>query len=248
MALRCEDGDLLYVLVTGGATGIGKAIAREFADISGARVFITGRTESALRATAEELGVEYLVCDHSTPAQVAAIARRLPAGLDVIVNNAGGNTGFGKPTPDGLDAIKHAWIDNYTANVLTAVLTVSALAARINDNGRVINIGSIAAENGSGSYGCAKAAVSSWTVGLAKELGHRGITANAISPGFIADTEFFRGHLSAERELDLVSLSHNNRRGTPEDIAALAVFLASSGAAHITGQTLNVNGGSFTTR
>lgn len=238
----------MHVLITGGATGIGKAIAKEFCDAGGARIVITGRTERALKETAEELGIEYLVCDHSIPEQVAAIARELPSSLDVVVNNAGGNTGFGRPVSNELGAIKNAWLDNYVANVLTAVLTVSALATRINDNGRVINIGSIAAENGSGSYGSAKAAVSSWTVGLAKELGTRGITANAISPGFIGETEFFKGHLSAERERELVSLSYNNRRGSPEDIAALAFFLASPGAAHITGQTLNVNGGSFTTR
>ncbi|MGN5238362.1 SDR family NAD(P)-dependent oxidoreductase [Rhodococcus sp. SJ-3] len=238
----------MHVLITGGATGIGKAIAREFRSAADARIVITGRTEATLRATAEELDIAYVVCDHSSPEQVSSAARRIPADLDVIVNNAGGNTGFDQASPVGLDGVRDAWLENYVANVVTAVLTVSELGPRINDNGRIINIGSAAAESGSGSYGSAKAAVSSWTVGLAKEYGHRGITANAISPGFIADTEFFRGQLTAQRERDLVSLTQNKRRGTPEDVAALAYFLASPGAAHITGQTLQVNGGAFTTR
>lgn len=238
----------MYVLITGGATGIGKAIAKEFRSVGGARIVITGRTESALRATADQLDIDYLVCDHSSPEQISLAAQTLPAQLDVIVNNAGGNTGFDNAAPHGLDAVRNAWLDNYVANVLTAVLTISELGPRMNNDGSIINIGSIAAENGSGSYGAAKAAVSSWTVGLAKEFGHRGITANAISPGFIPDTEFFKGQLTPERERDLISLTQNKRRGTPEDIAALAGFLASPGAAHITGQTLHVNGGACTTR
>lgn len=144
--------------------------------------------------------------------------------------------------------MQSAWLENYVANVLTAVLTVGELGSRINDGGRIINIGSIAAENGSGSYGAAKAAVGSWTVGLAKEFGHRGITANTIAPGYIGDTDFFKGQLTRERERDLISLTQNGRRGTPADIAAVARFLASPGAAHITGQTLHVNGGVHTTR
>lgn len=128
------------------------------------------------------------------------------------------------------------------------MLTFAELGPRLTNGGTVINIGSIAAESGAGSYGSAKAAVSSWTIGLAKSLGQRGITANVISPGFIADTEFFKGQLTAERERDLISATQNNRRGSPDDIAALALFLASPGAAHITGQTLHVNGGTFTTR
>lgn len=238
----------MRVLITGGATGIGKAIAESFRSVDGAQVIITGRTESTLRATATELDIDYLVCDHSRADQVSRAARSLPAELDVIVNNAGGNTGFDNAAPTVLDGVRDAWLENYVANVLTAVLTVSELGPRINNEGRIITIGSIAAENGSGSYGAAKAAVGSWTVGLAKEFGHKGITANTISPGFIPDTDFFKGQLTPERERDLISLTHNRRRGTPEDVAALARFLASPGAAHITGQTLHVNGGAHTTR
>ncbi|TSD40229.1 SDR family oxidoreductase [Rhodococcus sp. KBS0724] len=238
----------MYVLITGGATGIGKAIAAEFRSIAGTDIVITGRTESALQATAAELDISYVVCDHSSPEDVSRAAQRLPADLDVIVNNAGGNAGFDKEAQTGLAGVQSAWLENYVANVLTAVLTVGELGSRINDGGRIINIGSIAAENGSGSYGAAKAAVGSWTVGLAKEFGHRGITANTIAPGYIGDTDFFKGQLTRERERDLISLTQNGRRGTPADIAAVARFLASPGAAHITGQTLHVNGGVHTTR
>ncbi|PXW32757.1 SDR family NAD(P)-dependent oxidoreductase [Nocardia sp. 348MFTsu5.1] len=237
----------MQILITGGATGIGRAIAKEFRNVSGAQIVITGRTESALKDTAADLGIDYLVCDHSSPEDLSVAAQQLPAELDVIVNNAGGIAGFDEARA-GLAGVKDVWLENYVANVLTAVLTVSELGRRINNGGRIINIGSIAAESGAGSYGSAKAAVSSWTVGLAKEFGHRGITANTISPGYIADTDFFKGGLTPERERDLVSKTQNGRRGAPEDIAALAGFLASPGAAHITGQTLHVNGGTYTTR
>ncbi len=238
----------MNVLITGGATGIGKAIAREFRRERDARIIITGRTDATLRAAAEELDIDFAVCDHADPAQISALAQTLPGDLDVIVNNAGGNIGFGRGTRAGLESVRDEWLDNYIANVLTAVLTFAELGPRLTNGGTVINIGSIAAESGAGSYGSAKAAVSSWTIGLAKSLGQRGITANVISPGFIADTEFFKGQLTAERERDLISATQNNRRGSPDDIAALALFLASPGAAHITGQTLHVNGGTFTTR
>lgn len=238
----------MNVLVTGGATGLGKAIARQFRDDCDAHVVITGRTESTLRTAAEELDVEFAVCDHSDPAQISDLGEKLPADLDVIVNNAGGIVGFGEEDPVGLEAVRKEWLENYTANVLTAVLTVTELGPRVTNGGTIINIGSIAAESGAGSYGSAKAAIGSWTVGLAKSLGRRGITVNAISPGFIGQTNFFRGKLSAERERSLVSATQNNRRGEPDDIAALSVFLASPGGAHVTGQTLHVNGGTFTTR
>ncbi|MEV0331921.1 SDR family oxidoreductase [Nocardia sp. NPDC050717] len=109
-------------------------------------------------------------------------------------------------------------------------------------------IGSIAADKGAGSYGAAKAAVASWNVDLARQVGARGITANIVSPGYIADTEFFRDKLTAERRAALLDAAMTKRAGAPADIAATVRFLASPGARQITGQTVAVNGGEWTTR
>ena len=77
-------------------------------------------------------------------------------------------------------------------------------------------------------------------------MGARGLTANVISPGYIAETDFFRGRLTEERKA--IGATHNGRAGQPGDIAETAYFLASDGARHITGQMLHVNGGAHTTR
>jgi hypothetical protein len=104
------------------------------------------------------------------------------------------------------------------------------------------------AEYASSSYGAAKAALAAWTAGLSAEVGPRGLTANVISPGYIAETGFFHGKLTGQRRAALIGATHNGRAGQPGDIAETAYFLASDGARHITGQTLHVNGGAHTTR
>ncbi|MFE7276695.1 SDR family oxidoreductase [Streptomyces sp. NPDC057623] len=109
-------------------------------------------------------------------------------------------------------------------------------------------IGSIGAERRGGSYGAAKAALGAWNAALSAELAPAGVTCNIISAGYIAGTNFFHGGLSAERHRALVEETHNKRPGTVDGIAQTAHFLASPGARHITGQTIHVNGGAFTTR
>jgi 3-oxoacyl-[acyl-carrier protein] reductase len=119
---------------------------------------------------------------------------------------------------------------------------------KIRRGGSIINVGSIGAEYASTSYGAAKAALTAWTAGLSSEVGPHGVTANAISPGYIAETNFFQGRLTEQREAALIAATHDGRAGRPDDIAATAYFLASPGARHITGQTVHVNGGAHTTR
>lgn len=137
---------------------------------------------------------------------------------------------------------------NWTSNVLTAVLITTALTERFRDGGRILNFGSIAAPQGSGSYGAAKAALESWTVGLAREVGPRGITANVIAPGLIEHTEFFRGQSSEQRRSRLIAATATGRAGVPDDIAGVAGFLASPGSRHLTGQVIHVNGGAYAGR
>ena len=134
------------------------------------------------------------------------------------------------------------------ANLLSAVLTTTAVLGGLRAGGSIINVGSIGAEYASTSYGAAKAALAAWTAGLSAEVGARGLTANVISPGYIAETDFFRGRLTEERKAALIRATHDGRAGQPGDIAETAYFLASDGARHITGQILHVNGGAHTTR
>jgi 3-oxoacyl-[acyl-carrier protein] reductase len=245
------------VLVTGGGAGLGKAVAARF-HADGDSVIITGRDEARLVSTAAEIGAVPVTCDATHPGQVSAMAAEAGPGLDVLVNMAGGNTDFARPprqdTEQGpvqegdLKDVAAAWRANLDANLLSAVLTTTAVLGCLRSGGSIINIGSIGAEHASTSYGAAKAALAAWTAGLSAEVGPKGLTANVISPGYTAGTGFFRGRLTEQRLAALIGATHDGRAGQPADIAETAWFLASPGARHITGQTLHVNGGAYTTR
>ncbi|MEV6108164.1 SDR family oxidoreductase [Streptomyces sp. NPDC051940] len=235
------------VLVTGGSSGLGRAVAERFA-AEGASVLITGRRAEVVERTAKELGVGAAVCDATDPVQVAGLAARLPE-LDVLVNAAGGlpeSDGSGTP----LEALLAQWRSSLAQNLLGAVLTTTALhdALTAGGGGSVISIGSIGAERRGGSYGAAKAALAAWNATYSAEAGPLGVTSNVIAAGYVAGTEFFRGAMTEERHAALLAETHDKRAGTPADIAETAYFLASAGARHITGQTVHVNGGAFTTR
>jgi 3-oxoacyl-[acyl-carrier protein] reductase len=237
------------VLVTGGGTGIGQAVATSFA-AAGDTVTILGRRLEPLQATAARLGsgVRPVVCDATDPGQLQALLAELPDSIDVLVHCAGGNTDFDRPTPTDLASLAAGWRANLDANLLSAVLVTAAVHDRLAAGGTVVNIGSIAADKGAGAYGAAKAAVAAWNVELAAELGPRGVTANVVSPGYIAGTEFFRDQLTDERRDALVGGTMTGRAGHPDDIAGAVAFLASPAARQITGQVLPVNGGERTTR
>lgn len=238
----------MTVVVTGGGTGLGKAIAATFVR-GGEDVVITGRRERVLTEAAQEIGAQAHVCDNATVEGVSSLAERLQGEpISALVNNAGGNVELSEPSSGGLDGLRDVWVRNFEANVLTTVLTTRALADRIVDGGSVVTMGSLGAERGAESYGTAKAAVQSWTIQAAIELGARGITVNAVSPGFIDETEFFHGLLTEDRREQLVAATKNGRVGVPQDVAELVHFLASPGARHITAQTLHVNGGAAITR
>ncbi|WP_449062974.1 SDR family NAD(P)-dependent oxidoreductase [Planomonospora algeriensis] len=240
------------IVVTGGGTGIGYAVAAAFVS-QGDRVTITGRREHVLKEAADRLDsgraglVAAVAFNAANPVAVGEALDRLPSRVDVLVNNAGGNTNLDRPADDGdLMDVAEGWWANLNANLMSAVLVTSALLPRLADDGRIVTIGSIAARGtGSGSYGAAKAAVEAWTADLAAELGPRGVTANVVSPGLVVDTEFFRGRLTEEGVRRRVENTRNGRAGTPEDVAETVRFLASPQARHLTGQVVHVNGGAY---
>lgn len=230
------------IVVTGGGTGIGLAIATEFAS-AGDRVTITGRREHVLKET----GLAYVCFDAADPAAISAALGQLPDRVDVLVNNAGGNTDFDREPPgDGdLAGIAAAWRANLDANLMSAVLVTAALTPRFAPDARIVTLGSIAAKRGAGGYGAAKAAVEAWTADVAAELGPRGITANVVSPGLTLGSEFFRGRLTDARTQRLIGETRTGRAGTTADVAATVTFLASPAAGHVTGQVIHVNGGAY---
>ena len=233
-------------VVTGGGTGIGRAIAETLAG-RGLEVTITGRRKDVLYEAAARIGARAVAFDATDPAAIEAALPELPERLDVLVNNAGGNVARHGPQPaeDDLTALREQWLAQFELNVLSAVLMTTALTPRLADDGRVVLVGSIAGARGNGSYGAAKAAVHNLAASLAARLGRRGVTVNAIAPGLVEDTEFFGDTLTEERRRLLVSQTFNGRAGTPADVAETVAYLTSPAAGHVTGQVLHVNGGSF---
>jgi NAD(P)-dependent dehydrogenase (short-subunit alcohol dehydrogenase family) len=233
------------VLVTGGNSGIGRSIALTAA-AEGARVAITGRDPAKggrvlaeLRAAGAE--ADFLAADLAEEAQAAAlvaeISRRF-GGIDVVVNNAGAGTVRSDVLPeDGPgDRLRKVMRVNLDPAYFVAAHALPHLTAR--GGGAIVNVSSTAALHGTwGSYGIAKAAIEALTRSLAVQGAPHGIRANGVSPGWIA-TEVAAGHADVDAAASLF-----RRMGTPEEIARVVVFLASSDASFLTGQTLVVDGG-----
>jgi 3-oxoacyl-[acyl-carrier protein] reductase len=245
-----------FAVVSGGATGIGKAVAEALV-AEGAEVVLLGRRAELLAAAAAELNqgageqrVRAFTGDLSEPEDVARVADEITAAgrtVDVLVNNAGGNLAP-HPSKD-LEEIRRDWLANVTGNVLPVVLLTHALLpAMSRPGGRIITVGSVAALRGSGSYGGAKAALHPWSTELALKLAPEEITVNVVAPGYVGGTEFYRERMSDEFHADRSRQAPLGRGGTVEEVAAAVLYLAGPGGGFTTGQVLQVNGGAVTGR
>lgn len=241
------------VVVTGGGTGIGRAIAGAFA-ADGEQVVIVGRREAVLAEAAGQLQVEapggrvvWHRCDVSDPGEVGAfrdwLTNEIGSTVDVIVNNAGGISSVADNVPLQ-EAATAAW-EVLGGNLVGTYLMVHALLPYLRrPGGRIINISSIAAmRGGGGMYSAAKAGVIGLTYSLAGDLGPDGITVNAIAPGFVLDTEFFSDRMTEDGMQRRISQTPMRRAGQPRDIAAAVRYLASDEASFVSGEVLHVNGG-----
>ncbi len=241
-----------HALVTGSSRGIGRAIALELARRGYALAVHYARGEAAARevaAEAERLGaakVAVLGADLSQKETAADLVARTHAelgGLDVLVNNAG-------ITRDGLlIRMKDDDWDTVLETNLSAVfrLTREAVKRMMKARwGRIVNVASVVGlmgNPGQANYVAAKAGLIGLTKTIAKEYGGRGITANAVAPGFIESDMTAR--LPEKVQQDYLSAIPAGRFGKPEEVANLVAFLASDAAAYINGQTIAIDGGLY---
>ncbi|MFQ5507831.1 MAG: 3-oxoacyl-ACP reductase FabG [Leptospirillia bacterium] len=237
-------------LVTGGTRGIGNAIAERLAAM-GAQVVITGRDQAAADKAAAALategrmvrGVALDVADFDQVQETFKAVGKDVDGIDILVNNAG------ITRDDVLMRMKEEDWDAVLATNLKGVFACAKAAIRPMMKkrwGRIINIGSIVGfmgNIGQANYVAAKAGMVGLTKTLAREYATRGITVNAVAPGFI-ETDMTRQLEDAARDT-LIAQVPMERFGMPSDVASAVAYLASDEAGYVTGQVLHVNGGMY---
>lgn len=232
-------------LVTGATGGIGAAIAKALHK-AGATVAISGTRAPVLEALKAEMGdrVHVVPCNLSDAADVEKLvpaAEAAMGGLDILVNNAG-------ITKDGL-AMRmkdEDWQQVIDVNLTASFrLTRAAMRPMMKKRwGRIVNITSVVGVTGNPgqvNYVASKAGIIGLTKSLAQELASRNVTVNAVAPGFIATP--MTDALNDKQKEGILTRVPAGRLGSPEDIAAAVLYLASQEAAYVTGQTLHVNGG-----
>lgn len=234
------------VLVTGGGSGIGRAVALAFAG-DGAAVTVAGRRAGPLAETAAARGLEARVADVTDEAQVAALFD-LP--FDIVVANAGGGAAgrIGKVTLAD-------WNRTLAVNLTGTFLTFREALRGMGRGGRLIAVASTAALKGGATvpaYTAAKHGVLGLVRSVALDVAPRGITCNAVCPGFtdtdlgraaVAAVQARRGGTEAEAVAEVVSGNPAGRFVSVEEVAAAVLFLASPGAAMVNGHALSVSGG-----
>jgi 3-oxoacyl-[acyl-carrier protein] reductase len=235
-------------LVTGASMGIGRAIAKGLA-AEGVKVCIAARRVALLEELAQEIVaaggakpaiVEIDVVNPEAPAKLAAAAARALGSVDILVNSAGGS----KP-PLPIDAPESQWEESMTLNfVRVRQVTHAVLPGMVERKwGRVINISGKSEPERLIAATPTKAAIHAWSKGLSREVGKHGITVNCIPPGRIMSEQIRRKYSPEFRARQSAEEIPVGRYGEPEELAVLAVFLASPLACYITGAVLPVDGG-----
>ncbi|HWI28298.1 MAG TPA: SDR family oxidoreductase [Stellaceae bacterium] len=234
-------------LVTGASMGIGRAIARGLA-AEGARLAVVARRGELLERLASEIvgagGTKPAIIVQDLMAEdgarrIAAMALKALGPVDILVNCAGGS----RPMP--LDAPEERWEEALTLNFTRQRQLTHALLPHMMERrwGRVINITGKSEPDKLNAAFAAKAAVHSWAKGLSRDVGRHGVTVNSIAPGRIISEQILRNYPPEDRKRFSETEIPVGEYGQPEDLAVLAVFLASPLAHYITGTVIPVDGG-----
>lgn len=241
-------------LVTGGSSGIGAATAKMLA-ANGARVAINfHRNEQGAEATRDEIvagggSAVVIQADVKQANEVESLVKRTNdelGAIDILVNNAGSLIERLRI----LELTEERWDEVIDLNLKSAFLCCRAVAASMMErkSGAIVNVSSIAGRTGGalGSihYSTAKGGLITFTKGLAKELGPFGIRVNAVSPGVI-DTRYHEQFSTAEMMKGYVTGIPLGRVGTPDEVASVICFLASTASGYLAGETIEINGGMF---
>ena len=234
-------------VVTGASIGLGRAIARLLAR-EGVRVFAVARRQDLLDTLAQQVAAEgrgaviplaHDIMQEDGANRLAAAAIAALGHVDILVNNAGGS----RPLP--VDAPDSAWDEAIALNFTSYRKIAHALLPQMMQRrwGRIINITGKSEPEGLNAAFAAKAAVHAWAKGLSREIGEHGITVNCIPPGRIMSEQIRRNYPPDYRERFAEEEIPVGFWGEPEDLAVLAVFLASPVARYITGTVIPVDGG-----